>query len=393
MPTFDHSFDPAADAPAGVGSLVNLSTREVEAAGLLEVLQAPGASLGSWAIFDALLEPTSSKFLFREPLGQSREVKTALSGLFGRFVARAYLTRHLGYSEFVHVTKPPMRLARVANARLVRLHRGDMPDWVLWHPTLRQLAIAEAKGCHDRKGPDAALQRAWIQANRADVEVNGARVPLKRFAIASRWGIAASPAMDPQLFIKDPEETDRKINESDRDQLELGMVRRHYAALLRGLGFDDLSEELFALTELAPSRTSAIAQVRAKNEFDKLHRRDIKLPADVIAPEDTLVGGFVTRAGPTRTDVEITVPESEALSKVGLRPSFVGIETQRLAAAIDGNTELLKTLRAERRSRRKTKVEEANVGAATATEGEEEPHDDGGGVWSIRIDVDKARIS
>lgn len=393
MPTFDHSFDPAASAPAGIGSLVNLSTREVEAAGLLEVLQAPGASLGSWAIFDALLEPTSSKFLFREPLGQSREVKTALSGLFGRFVARAYLTRYLGYSEFVHVSKPPMRIARVANAQLVRLHRGDMPDWVLWHPTLRQLAIAEAKGCHDRTGPGAALQRAWIQAHRADVIANGRLIPLKRFAIASRWGIAASPSMDPKLFIKDPEESDRQINENDRDQLELGMVRRHYAALLRGLGFDALSRQLFALTELAPSRLSSFMQTRAKNEFDSLRRRDVKLPADVIAPEDTLIGGFVTRAGPIRTDVEITAPESEALSKVGLRPSFVGIETQRLAAAIDGNTEVLKTLRAERKSRRKTKVEETNVGTASAAASEEEPYDDGGGVWSIRIDIDKANIS
>ncbi len=28
-------------------------------------------------------------FIFKEPLGQAREVKVALSGLFGRFVARA----------------------------------------------------------------------------------------------------------------------------------------------------------------------------------------------------------------------------------------------------------------------------------------------------------------
>jgi hypothetical protein len=316
-----------------------------------------------------------------------------LSGLFGRFVARAYLTRYLGYSEFVHITKPPMRITRAANAQLVRLHRGDMPDWVLWHPTLRQLAIAEAKGCHDRKGPDAALQRAWTQAHRADVEVNGQPVPLKRFAVASRWGIAAPPSMDPKLFIKDPEESDRHISENDRDELELGMVRRHYAALLRGLGYGELSKQLFALAELPPSFVFDFAEASAKNEFNSLHRRDIKLPTGVLAPEDTLIGGFVTRAGPAQRDIQISVAESETLSKVGLRPSFVGIETERLAAAIDGDMEALKKLRSERSSRRKLKFDEVDVNIAGAAEDEKEPYDDGGGVWSIRIDIDKADIS
>lgn len=39
----------------------------------------------------ALLTPTGTgtPFIFWEPLGQAREVNVALSGLFGRFVARA----------------------------------------------------------------------------------------------------------------------------------------------------------------------------------------------------------------------------------------------------------------------------------------------------------------
>jgi hypothetical protein len=42
-------------------------------------------------------------FVFKEPLGQAREVKVALSGLFGRFVARAYLERYFSLSIFVHL--------------------------------------------------------------------------------------------------------------------------------------------------------------------------------------------------------------------------------------------------------------------------------------------------
>lgn len=357
------------------------------------MLQAPGAALGSWAIFDALLEPTSTRFLFRNPLGQSREVKTALSGLFGRFIARAYLTRYLGYSEFAHVTKPPMRLARAANAQLIRLHPGDMPDWVLWHPHQRQIAIAEAKGCHDRNGPQAALDRAWTQAHRADILTNGHPVPLKRFAVATRWGIAAAPAMMPMLSIKDPEEADRQISESERDQLELGMVRRHYAALLRGLGYSELSDQLFALTELAPSRLSIFAAERAKGEFGSIARRQIKLPSGVLGPADSLIGTYVTRAGPTPRDVAITRLDADALRKVGLRPAFVGIETERLAAAIAGDSEALKTLRENRESRRKASTVHADPKVATTTGEDEQPYDDGAGVWSIRIDIDRAEIS
>lgn len=92
--TFVHDFDPATANPVA-GPTVDLTVQEIEDAGIKEVLQTPGAALGSWALLDALLQPTGTgtPFLFREPLGQAREVKVALSGLFGRFVARAYVER------------------------------------------------------------------------------------------------------------------------------------------------------------------------------------------------------------------------------------------------------------------------------------------------------------
>jgi hypothetical protein len=88
MPNFHHNFEPS--SATVLGASVDLTTREIEDAGLREILQTPGAALGNWDLLDALLEPGHLDFVFREPLGQAREVKTALSGLFGRFVARAY---------------------------------------------------------------------------------------------------------------------------------------------------------------------------------------------------------------------------------------------------------------------------------------------------------------
>ena len=89
--TFWHDFHPPHLNPLH-GWDVELTVQEIEDAGLREILQTPGAALGSWGMLEPLLQPTGdgTPFVFREPLGDAREVKVALSGLFGRFVARAY---------------------------------------------------------------------------------------------------------------------------------------------------------------------------------------------------------------------------------------------------------------------------------------------------------------
>ena len=129
--TFRHEFYPYGDSPIP-GPNVELTVEEIEDAGLREVLQAPGAPFGSWAILDGLLEPTGdyTPFIFREPLGQSREVKVALSGLFGRFVARAYLERYFNLSIFAHVTESRLLLNSSHEIEVVRRGGGDLPDWV-----------------------------------------------------------------------------------------------------------------------------------------------------------------------------------------------------------------------------------------------------------------------
>jgi hypothetical protein len=101
--TFLHSFDPPAASPVA-GPTVDLDVPDIEDAGIREVLQTPGTAYGAWSILDTLQTPsgTGTPFIFKEPLRQAREVKVALSGLFGRFVARAYLERHFNLSIFAH---------------------------------------------------------------------------------------------------------------------------------------------------------------------------------------------------------------------------------------------------------------------------------------------------
>ena len=158
--TFLHSLDPPADSPVA-GATVNLTVVGIEDAGIREVLQTPGAAYGAWSILDALLTSTGTgtPFIFKEPLGQAREVKVALSGLFGRFVARAYLERYFNLSIFAHLGSRVIDLDRRRKVTNKRLSRGDLPDWVACSSDLSSLTVAEAEGCHDAGGPAKALAR------------------------------------------------------------------------------------------------------------------------------------------------------------------------------------------------------------------------------------------
>lgn len=160
--TFLHSFDPPSASPVNAAT-VDLDVADIEDAGIREVLQTPGAAYGAWSILDALLMPTGvgTPFIFREPLGQAREVKVALSGLFGRFVARAYLERYFNLSIFAHLSSQTIDLDRRRKVKIKRLSRGDLPDWIACASDLSSLTVAEAKGCHDPGGPAKALTRAW----------------------------------------------------------------------------------------------------------------------------------------------------------------------------------------------------------------------------------------
>ena len=167
--TFRHSFHPWYDDP-DPGGEVQLSVEAIEAAGVREVLQTPGAVLGSWSLLDALLAKCD-EFRFLEPLGQAREVKVALSGLFGRFVARAYLERYVGLHYFAHLGGEEIELGGRLGVRVVRRRgqEGDLPDWVACAADLTKLTVAEAKGSHAWSGPGSAITQARKQVARVDV--------------------------------------------------------------------------------------------------------------------------------------------------------------------------------------------------------------------------------
>ena len=371
MLSFEHRFEDLTGTVTA-GS-VALTVRQIEDAGVLEILQTPGAALGSWQFLGALLDPGVTTFSFLEPLGHAREVKTAISGLFGRFVARAYATHHLGLTHFVHVRKPPMRLSGVLRGELRRVHglRGDMPDWVCWGPGAG-MAIVEAKGCHDGKGPDAALDRAYRQAERGEIRVRGRRASFKRFAIATRWGFTHPKSTLPMLWVKDPQE-EGELSESERDGLQVAMARWHAATLLAPLGLNDIAKALMELvhtpfeSRVRTSRSSALEALAAY--------APMRVEGDEAAPEDLLIGGFVTPAGPLGP-AALNSEDRATLRRLGIRPAFVGLELAVLKRAIEGVPE--------------TPPNQDGAGVeASVGPGERRSGEDGAGTWVVRLDDER----
>ena len=345
--TFFHSFDPQAASPVS-GATVDLEVSEIEDAGIREVLQTPGAAYGAWSILDALLTPTGAgtPFVFSEPLGQAREVKVALSGLFGRFVARAYLERYFNLSIFAHLGSRMIDLDRRRQVKITRLSRGDLPDWIACAADLSSLTVAEAKGCHDVGGPAKALDRAWAQARRIDVTARGRKVTVKRIAIATRWGMATAGPAEALLSVRDPVEEGEPHTEEEKDALFIGMLRLHIANLIKPLGHAELADALRGLTlQSFPQRLQGETR-RARSLLDASPVRDVDKASTAM---DGLIGGIVTRAGPL-TDTGVEPSDQQALSRLNLRPVFVGVEHELIRAAIDAEPQAIRSRLADKAS-------------------------------------------
>ena len=326
---FEHDFSPSGASP--FTGRARLTVEEIEDAGLLEVVQAPGAGFGHWRILDQLLAP-GEPFVFREPLGQSREVKVALSGLFGRFVARAYLTRYLDFQFFAHVTLKGVVLDGHLNLEVTKESRGDLPDWIAAPADLATIAVAEAKGSHDPSGPWSTLGRAWTQANRVHVKKRKQRLSVKRVAVATRWGMSDGGPSTPWIAVRDPVD-DGEISDPEIEAAALvGIVRHHIANLVDPLGHADLAASLRLLT-LGSKKDDREALM------DDAYRHLEAAAASTGRSDDhgdPLIGGIVSRAGP------LQIPEAppatlETLDSLDLRPAFIGVNSALAREAIQGD--------------------------------------------------------
>jgi hypothetical protein len=344
---FEHRFDPAALSPVPTPGDVELTVQEIEAAGIEEILQRSGAKIGSWSLLDALLEPGDSRFRFREPLGAAREVKVAASGLFGRFVARAYLSRYfkLAFFENLGTKYVVLNKARRLEIRRKRGKRGDLPDWVACSGSLNNITVAEAKGCHDKDGPKNTMNRAWEQASRVDVIDGGRRLTVKRIAIATRWGSKIGGSYDPIIAVRDPQDEGDPEADKFAEHGGVGLARLHIANLLEPLGYPELAQSIRGMTTGRQMGKSTPALVSTRKLLTDARTREVRDGSEANAPEiGPLIGAFMTRAGPISQD-DISSGEIETLRLYGLQPMFVGIEREVIDAVIGGNPEQIQIAR------------------------------------------------
>ena len=363
--TFEYEFFPASADPVA-GPQVELTVQEIEDAGLREVLQTPGAPISSWSFLGDLLQP-GDPFVFHQPLGEAREVKVALSGLFGRFVARAYLERYCDLSVFHHLGREPIHINAARRISIIANEDGDWPDWVACTKAFSGLTLAEAKGTHDKAGPRPALSRACKQVQRVDVVERGRTVPVKRIAIATRWGMATGGPGKPRIAVHDPEDEGDPIDPEQKEAIFVGLFRHHAASMISRLGHSELAKAIRDLTsaDTRPAENQAADHARRLLEESS---DELSMSRDEYRPFRDSVGGIVTRAGPMTAAAASRVDLSE-LEALDLRPVFIGVHREVLGAAILGDLET---------------IQEALVKDELA--GPEPYRSDGVGSWFIPLD-------
>lgn len=254
--TFRHEF-----SPPGVGTsnqaVIELTTTEIADAAIREIVQISLSSSPFDLLLEQLLDNSQTSFSWISQLGQIRETRTALSGLFGRFVARAYLARYFNFAYFEPIRQdrqmlatlsPPLTIRRATNLR------GDLPDWVTVTPSAQVIvAIAEAKGSHNVSGGRVSLTAAIAQARRVDVWSGNTKLTVKRYAIATRWAVSGNPQLqEPWLLVHDPEEGERYPDETELLRLRRGIGLGHFAGLARGFRAKRTEEFLLRAKTEAP---------------------------------------------------------------------------------------------------------------------------------------------
>lgn len=234
--------------------VISLTTRQIAEAAIQEIIQLSLSASPFDLFLEQLLNPATDWFQWNGTLGQIRETRTALSGLFGRFIARAYLTGAWGFTHFHPLRAPITPIASHPSIVAFQTIEGDLPDWLIAPDvTSSFVAIAEAKGSHNTTGPSAPLKAAKEQARRVSLFRGGTELVTKRFAVATRWAVHGNPKLShPWLVVDDPEAGKMLPAPADYAHMRRGIALGHYAALARGLGLPETEHTLLTARNRPP---------------------------------------------------------------------------------------------------------------------------------------------
>ena len=245
--TFVHRFTHASGHTTN-SSALRLSPAEIATAALEEITQLSLNAVPFNLFLDGLLDPQTTRFRWVSQLGQVRETRTALSGLFGRFIARAYLTRYhnFGYFEPIRSESQLLRAWPSLQVRRKRGIKGDLPDWIVApYDGATNIAVAEARGSHNTGVPWPSLEAAKKQVERVEVISGQTALRIKRYALATRWAVRGHPRLsDPWLVVHDPQAGERVPTPEENDNLARSTALGHFASLAQGFGLPLTAEAL-----------------------------------------------------------------------------------------------------------------------------------------------------
>ncbi|MDE0420043.1 MAG: hypothetical protein OXK76_04025 [Gammaproteobacteria bacterium] len=140
---FTRIVDPGAGTDVVEVGLFNLWWAAVSAAE--ETIQGSPLAAAWLRLFEGHLSQIDrSELRWAGDLAESAEMRRAYSALYGRFFGRAFLASRFGFEDFIPLQSDRTPVGNVAE--VIRVKRGDVPDWIAWDPGSRSYVIAEAKG-------------------------------------------------------------------------------------------------------------------------------------------------------------------------------------------------------------------------------------------------------
>jgi hypothetical protein len=258
------------DLPGKPESTLKVELADLAEAGAAETLMTPLLGSAWLRLFsDALIDHEHNWMIWAENgLGVGKELRRAFSAILGRFMARAYLERRHGITDFVPISSD-------ATAHLgVTVSRSKtgigLPDWIAAGPG-STIVLAEAKGNHSRS---QNAPRGWSDTGGGPISgaVNqlrntvvrspsGAVVGATKWAVASRWACENGPTL-PFLVAWDP---DQPGTASDEERIVLKGRLRAYATarLLAGMGFQAVGVDVLR-GNYAPDRWGGRVRLRER---------------------------------------------------------------------------------------------------------------------------------
>lgn len=255
-------------------------------------------------------------------LAESAELRRSYSGLYGRFMARALLTHHLGLSRFVSLKRTGISLP--GSIAVTRNAAGDIPDWLAWDSRNNRFVLCEAKGsltANDflTRDPPRCVEQGKKQFGRVSSVIAGRATHPAEWVAASRWSTdhRGGPSV---TLLWDPPTLESPFEPEEADRHREAITRAWLDSIAPGFGFADANEVLVAASE---DRTVV---VRAK-PGPVPETRDWPLGEEPGTDErDTIDGITVSTNNRSISDQRTTLARYSTLPEVEFTEDFLFVE-------------------------------------------------------------------